>query len=567
MGVVAMPIKNFFYTKIYQSLLFFLLLTTACFAASAQPKKTEVLANMKKATRFMVEKVSYNGGYVWSYLPDFSRQWGELEAHRTMIWMQPPGTATMGHIFLDAYHATGDEYYYQAAERVAGAIIWAQHPSGGWNYVADFAGEMSLRDWYNTVGKNAWRLEEFQVYYGNATFDDGGTAEAAKFLLRLYSEKLDVKYRPALNKAIEFVLQSQYPIGGWPQRYPLRESHPYKDHQDYTSFITFNDDVAKENIDFLLMCNQVLGDGRFIEPVVRAMNAFLVMQSGQPQSGWALQYTVDLQPAGGRTYEPKSMSPDTTAKNILQLIKFYRMTGETKFLARIPEALAWLDKVRFPIAQIKNGRTHAGYVEVGTGNFLFTHRRGSNVINGEYYVDNNAEKTLAHYASARKIDVESLRAAYNAVLALSPDDVIRDSPLKTNKKFDLPEYFAVGPVNASDLNFRAQKNNYDENISHRAQALCKTLNAEGYWPTPIYFTSHPYKGEPSKVASCKNKLPIDGGSVPAALLDEYSETMVGDEWDTSPYPVKDPPLGISTGAYIRNMGVLIDYYNDLNAQQ
>ena len=63
------------------------------------------------------------------------------------------------------------------AEQVAAALIWGQHPAGGWNYVVDFAGERSLRDWYDTVGKNAWRLEEFQHYYGNATFDDAGFDE------------------------------------------------------------------------------------------------------------------------------------------------------------------------------------------------------------------------------------------------------------------------------------------------------------------------------------------------------------------------------------------------------
>ena len=93
----------------------------------------------------------------------------------------------MGHLFLDAYHATGDEYYYQAAEQVAGALIWAQHPSGGWNYIADFAGDRSLREWYDTVGRNAWRLEEFQHYWGNATFDDaghGGVGEVPPAALR-----------------------------------------------------------------------------------------------------------------------------------------------------------------------------------------------------------------------------------------------------------------------------------------------------------------------------------------------------------------------------------------------
>ena len=247
--------------------------------------------------------------------------------------------------------------------------------------------QAALKEWYATIGKNAWRLEEFQHYYGNATFDDVGTAEAAKFLLRLYVEKLDPKYRPALDKAIDFMLASQYPIGGWPQRFPLMHDHPYKDHPDYSSFITFNDDVAAENIDFLLMCYQVLGEARVREPVIRAMNSFLVTQMGQPQPGWALQYTPELVPAGARSYEPKSLHTPTTAENIQQLIKFYRMTGETKFLARIPEALAWLDSVKLSSKSKYEGRSHPSFIELGTNKPLFTHRRGANVINGEYYVD------------------------------------------------------------------------------------------------------------------------------------------------------------------------------------
>ena len=32
----------------------------------------------RRATRFMTDKVAFDGGYVWCYLPDFSRRWGEL---------------------------------------------------------------------------------------------------------------------------------------------------------------------------------------------------------------------------------------------------------------------------------------------------------------------------------------------------------------------------------------------------------------------------------------------------------------------------------------------------------
>ncbi|MFA6702954.1 MAG: pectate lyase, partial [Dysgonamonadaceae bacterium] len=40
----------------------------------------DVKQTMLRATHYMIENVSTNGGYVWYYLPDFSRRWGEMEA-------------------------------------------------------------------------------------------------------------------------------------------------------------------------------------------------------------------------------------------------------------------------------------------------------------------------------------------------------------------------------------------------------------------------------------------------------------------------------------------------------
>src|SRR4051794_15017511 len=147
--------------------------STFLLLASAPPalaqSRAEVEQTMKRATHFMVDKASTRGGYVWSYLPDMSRRWGEMEAYPTMAWVQPPGTGTMGHLFLDAYHATGDDYYYEAAVKAAGALIAIQHPAGGWNYLGGFGGAKSIRRWYNTIGKNGWRPEGFPQHYPNGT--------------------------------------------------------------------------------------------------------------------------------------------------------------------------------------------------------------------------------------------------------------------------------------------------------------------------------------------------------------------------------------------------------------
>lgn len=492
---------------------------------SAAPDRAAVLATMKRATTFMMDKVAYKGGYVWSYLPDMSRRWGEMEAKPTMIWIQPPGTPSMGHLYLDAYHATQDESYYRAASQVADALVAGQHPSGGWNYIVDFAGEASLKQWYDTIGKNAWRLEEFQHYYGNATFDDAGTAESSKLLLRLYVEKREPRFKAALDQAIRFVLASQHPIGTWPQRFPPAPAASLHGLPDYTSYPTFNDDVAGENMAFLVMCYQTLGDTRLIDPIIRGMNAFIATQVGPPQSGWGLQHTPDLLPAAARSYEPKAMVTHTTATNLGLLVRFYRLTGETKFLARIPDAIAWLEGLTLPPGVAPAGRTHPTFIEPGTNRPLYVHRRGSNVFNGEYYMDNNPTGTIVHYSSFRKVDIPGLKKMYEDAKATATSDVVKTSPLKLAPgTVPLPKYFTADDAPAAPT----------------PASVVTSLKPEGYWLAPLGSNSHPYTH--------------DGRSTPVA--GDFSQTHVGDETDTSPYPDANL-MGISIEAYIRNMRILI----------
>jgi PelA/Pel-15E family pectate lyase len=494
--------------------------------ASAQ-SRGEIEQVMKRATHFMVDRVAYRGGYVWAELPDKSRRWGEMEAYPTMIWVQPPGTATVGNLYLDAYHATRDEYYYKAATKAAEALIAGQHRSGGWNYFIDFAGPESAKRWYSTIGANAWRLEEFQHYTDNATFDDAGTSEAMQFLLRMYLEKHDAKFKPALDKAINFVLKSQYPNGGWPQRWPHDDRWPA-----YGDYITFNDDVAAENIRFLTMVWQTLGDRRALDSISRAMNIFLVTQQPAPQAGWGLQHSLDLKPAGARTYEPKSLATHTTASNIRQLMNFYRMTGARKFLARIPEALAWLESVRLPKGQEHDGKAFPTFIEIGTNRPLYVHRTGSNIVNGRYYVNYDPAATPGHYSAWRAIDLDKLRRDYESLNALSPEEAAKDSPLRKGSQ-PLPRFFADGADAGSDLNAALRNQSVGDIIA--------SLNSDGWWPTPLHATSNPYAGPGPRT-------PVPG---------DYRTTRVGDYSDTSPDITDKPVTGISTAAFIANMTKLI----------
>lgn len=558
---------------------------------SGGPKRAAKTA-LKRAASYMDEVVSYRGGYVWSYSPDLTQTFGEMEAKRTMCWIQPPGTPSVGHVYLDAYHATDDERYYDAAVRTALAVAEAQHPSGGWNYIYDFAGEASLKHWYETIGKNGWRLEEFQNYYGNATFDDAGTAVASQLMLRMYLEKKDERFRAPLQKAIAFIVNAQFgpeygiANGGWPQRFPhypgSKTSMPTPNPSqipggarqgmedgDYTLHVTFNDDVMGENIKFLTMCVMALGETRLIDNITRAMECMRLMQQPAPQAGWGLQHLSREtngrpagSPAGARTYEPRSLATHTTQTNINQLFNYFALTGDKKYLQRIPEAINWLKSCPLPpnaveLNPLLSGRTHPTFIELGTNDALFVHRYGSNINNGAYYIDKDITNTLSHYSAGRAIDIAGLEKRYNELNGMSTGEIAQmaaRSPLKGAGTRALPKYFSIREVDFADL-FTGAKMTTPAVPDSEANTLIAELGTKGYWLSPVPEIVNPYRG--------------DGPSAPYTGT-EYRSKHVGDIYDTSPYPAdnppaiapyvkKDKPQFIVTADWIRRMGRLIAY--------
>jgi hypothetical protein len=554
--------------------------------------RDRVRKGMRRAAVHMDEQVSYRGAYVWNYLPDLSVTWGEMEARRTMCWVQPPGTPSVGHSLLDAYHATGDERFLRAAERTGLALVEAQLPVGGWNYIHDFAGEESLREWYATVGANGWRLEEFQHYYGNATFDDAGTSTAAQLILRLYVERRDPRFKASLERAIGFVLAAQLgggpTDGGWPQRFPAYAGSvsrtPWPEHRpswlprdvqhgmedgDYTGYATFNDDVLGENIKFLLMCVSALGRGDLIAPVRRAMACLRRLQQPAPQAGWGLQHLSRSRggrpagaPAGARSYEPRALATHTTQTNVQQLFHYFRLTGDRSYLDGVPAALDWLETCALTPDQIAQnpllkGNTHPTFVELGSNRATFTHRFGSNIRNGAYFHDYDHRDTLSHYSSGRKIDIAGLRATHDELASLSDADVRalwERSPLAGHGTAPLPRYYSLRDLSLSDL-LRGAPLDPPEVSAAEAGDLVDGLGGRDYWLTPLEAVTNPYRGPGST-------KPYDGHA--------YMSKNVGDTRDTSPYDPadppaarpyrpQDPPLGISTEAYAGNMAKLIAY--------
>ncbi|MDP7050614.1 MAG: pectate lyase, partial [Verrucomicrobiota bacterium] len=128
---------------------FFLLLILFSSLPLAADMRTGALASMRKGARFM-RSISAEGGYLWRYSSDLKLVAGEVKASRTMIWIQPPGTPSVGEAFLKAYEATGDAYLLDCALAVGDCLAMSQLASGGWDYRFDFA---SPQRWYRQVDR------------------------------------------------------------------------------------------------------------------------------------------------------------------------------------------------------------------------------------------------------------------------------------------------------------------------------------------------------------------------------------------------------------------------------
>ena len=326
----------------------FYLITASYGQSTVTITKDNVLSAMRKATDYMANVVSYKGGYLQNYSEDLTELHGEVPARKTQIWVQS-STPQMGDLYLTIYKTTGDKAYLEYAKRVADALIYGQHPLGGWHYFIDLD-NTGLKEWYETVASQFIRgYEEFRHYYGNCTFDDNVTQGATSFLLHYYKETLDPAYFNPLKKALNFILMAQYPNGGWPQRFPLRYDYSHDGFDDYTSNYTLNDDAMNNTIDVLIEAYEELGNEQYLEAARRGGDFFMIAQGPEELPAWSEQYDMNIQPDWARTHEPPAFGTRQTAHTLEMLMKLFLFTGDRRYLRPIPASLKWMESSKLRV--------------------------------------------------------------------------------------------------------------------------------------------------------------------------------------------------------------------------
>lgn len=191
-----------------------------------------------------------------------------------------------------------------------------------------------------------------EVYSGDGskirgTFDNGATTGELRVLARAVRVTANTRYKRAFLTGFDHILAAQYPSGGWPQYYPLRDG--------YYSRITFNDGSMVRLLEFL-RDTAASKDFAFLDKVRRdaaraavdvGVDCILKCQiivDGIP-TVWCAQHDEEtLAPANARSYELASLSGAESAGILIFLMNLDNPTPEV--IRSVKGGVEWFESAK-----------------------------------------------------------------------------------------------------------------------------------------------------------------------------------------------------------------------------
>ncbi|MBI4627039.1 MAG: hypothetical protein HY736_27925 [Verrucomicrobia bacterium] len=432
--------------------------------AQEAPRREDVLQALRKATGFYLDKVATHGAYHFAYAEDLSYGRSEAKEGPHTVEVQREGTPVVGMAYLEAYAATGDRYYLEAARATALAIVSGQHCSGGWDYFIEFDPAERKKFPYRADGP----CRDIATYPGNpmSSLDDNETQAVMRFLARVDKalEFKDARINEASRYAFDSLIKAQYPNGAWPQRfnrYPDAAKHPVKQASfpkswswkwpgsNYQSHYTFNDNSISDMIDAYLEAARIYNEPRYLAAAEKGGTFMLLAQLPDPQPAWAQQYDADMHPAWARIFEPPSVTGGESQGVMRTLLVLYRETGNRKYLEPLPRAIAYLKRSALPpvanpseirrraLAGRPDRTVLARFYELQTNRPLYVTKgtrvnvkRGSSTLLDGYELTYDDSSVITHYGVLVNGDeLPAIEAEYQLLAKAEPASVRRPDAL------------------------------------------------------------------------------------------------------------------------------------------
>lgn len=391
-----------------------------CRAHGQQVDRDDVIAAAERATHFLTSELSTEGGYLWRYLAsDVSIREGEGVVKTETVWVQPPGTPSVGEAFVRLYRATDSQVFLNAALEAGKALQQGQMLSGGWQASVEFEPERRAKWAYRTHLKQPRRAKD------QSSLDDDKSQSAIRFIIQLdqaltfENDEIHEMATFALSGLLE---HGQFSNGGFPQvwssdpawsavgneqgvrqaSYPDSWSWEYEGHKEYWRRFTLNDNLGPDVLKTLFMAEEIYGGGQYRQAALRHADFLLLAQMPDPQPAWAQQYSFAMQPIWARKFEPPAVTGGESQGVIETLMWVYEQTGDNKYLRPIPRAIKYLES-----SLLSDGRL-ARFYELQTNKPLY--------FSKDYQLTYDDSDVPTHYSFKVSSRLERLKKRYKSLI-------------------------------------------------------------------------------------------------------------------------------------------------------
>ncbi len=231
--------------------------------------------------------------------------------------------------------------WYSTAEalRIADNVLLYQRSSGGWPKNTEMA------DILTDDGKARLRADR---KLRDSTIDNGATCRQLRYLARVYAATMNDRFKDAFLAGIDYLLEAQYPNGGWPQFYPLRGG--------YSNHITFNDGAMINVMTLLSDIRDRKPDFAFVDAkrcataakaLTKGIDCILkcqIVRDGK-RLAWCAQHDEKtFEPRAARSYELASLSGSESVGIVEFLMTIDNPSPE--IITAVNAAVHWFDDAK-----------------------------------------------------------------------------------------------------------------------------------------------------------------------------------------------------------------------------
>lgn len=319
-----------------------------------------------------------------------------------------------------------EDSFFQTTEarRIGDNVLLYQQTTGAWPKNIYMPAELSDKEKETVIAS--------QQDIDKSTIDNNATTTEIEYLSRLYNATQDIRYKDAVIRGIQYLLNAQYDNGGWPQFYPRSKG--------YYIQITYNDNAMVRVMNLLRQVYEHKTPYAFVPEDIcsKAKAAFdkgvnCILKTQVRQNGkltvWCAQHDrKTLAPCKARAYELPSLSGQESDNIVLLLMSIPNPSKEIR--ESVEAAVEWfkaskIEKLKKEYFTDKEGKKDyhmvtcedcpplwARFYELDTNRPFFSDRDGVKMYdiseigyerrNGYSWYNNDGIKVLKKYEKWKK---------------------------------------------------------------------------------------------------------------------------------------------------------------------